>query len=83
MSIKLRKDFKNLKNEENCLIRVKDDYEFEEFKIAWWCNKTPFGTDVEGEGKGFYSADTNSYDEIIFKKQEDVLGFLKLEEIEV
>lgn len=88
MNIKLRKDFENLKENEKCLICVKVEEGEKEFKIGWWCKKTPLlsllvFSDVEGEGMGFYSEELDSWGGLSLRKQEKVLGFINLKDIEV
>lgn len=88
MNIKLRKDFENLKENENYLICVKGEEGEKEFKIGLWCEKTPLLSllvfpDVEGEGMGFYSEELDSWGDLILRKQEKVLGFISMKDIEV
>ena len=85
MNIKLRRDFKNLEDGEECLICVKDDkFGSIWYKIGYWEKETPFSFgDVEGEGEGFYAIETDICDCEVLQKQENILGFLKLREIEV
>lgn len=85
MNIKLRKDFENLEDGEECLIYIECGNGFKFFEIGWWYKVTPTESefDVEGEGEGFYSEELDVWDDLVFKKQEKVLGFINLKDVEV